>query len=76
MCPRKLKSGICCEYYQGYRLTFCCVLGGRKKTALELHDIRHVVTFIVNFADQQGLALPGRISGFPRDTVKVFVDEK
>jgi len=38
--------------------------GGRQKTALKMQDIEQVVQFIVNFADQHSVILPGRIPGF------------
>ena len=41
--------------------------GGRQKTALKLEDIQTVVQFILNFADQQSLILPGRVPGFKRN---------
>ncbi|ELU12411.1 hypothetical protein CAPTEDRAFT_185297, partial [Capitella teleta] len=45
---------------------------GRRQHALQLEDVRHVVTFITNLADEQGMALPGRINGFPRAAVKML----
>ena len=48
------------------------ISGGRRKTALSFFDIERVSRFIVNFAEQQSIILPGRISGFKRDDVKVL----
>jgi len=44
----------------------------RKKTALKLEDIQMVVQFILNFADQQSLILPGRVPGFKRNDVRIL----
>jgi hypothetical protein len=36
-----------------------------------LEDVKHLVSFIVNYADQNALVLPGRVPGFARDDIKV-----
>ncbi|KAI0237073.1 hypothetical protein LSAT2_012447 [Lamellibrachia satsuma] len=46
--------------------------GGRRKTALSLEDIRRVTRFILHYAEQHSLVLPGRVPGFKRDDVKVL----
>ena len=46
--------------------------GGRQKTALSMEDIRCVTQFIINFADQHSLILPGRIPGFKRSDVRIL----
>uniref|UniRef100_X1ZI71 Uncharacterized protein n=2 Tax=Capitella teleta TaxID=283909 RepID=X1ZI71_CAPTE len=45
---------------------------GRRKTALVLEDVKHLVSFIVNYADQNALVLPGRVPGFARDDIKIL----
>jgi hypothetical protein len=73
--PRELKAGK--QDSLLYFILFCIGTifssGGRRKTALNLEDVKHVVAFINNFADQQGLVLPGRVAGFPRSAVKVII---
>jgi hypothetical protein len=59
------------DYFIHEPYLFSCS-GGRKKTALVLKDVEHVVTFLVNFADTHALVLPGRVPGFMRDDVKVY----
>ena len=51
-----------------------CFTGGLKncKHALSLEDIELLVCFILNFAEDHGIVLPGRIPGFKRDDVKVL----
>jgi hypothetical protein len=57
-----------------YRPRFTYLLSAaRRPHSLQLEDVRHVVTYIINLADEQGMALPGRITGFPRDAVKVRI---
>ena len=46
--------------------------GGRRKTALNFAEITRVTRFIINFAEQHSIILPGRIPGFKRDDVKVL----
>jgi hypothetical protein len=46
--------------------------GGRQKTALNLEDIQYVTRFLINFADQHSLLLPGRIPGFKRSDVRIL----
>ena len=46
--------------------------GGRRKTALSFAEITRVTRFIINFAEQHSIILPGRIPGFKRDDVKVL----
>ena len=46
--------------------------GGRRKTALSLEDIRRVTRFVLHYAEQHSLVLPGRVPGFKRDDVKVL----
>ena len=46
--------------------------GGRTKTALTLEDVKHVTEFLLNFADQHGLVLPGRVPGFARDNLRIL----
>jgi len=46
--------------------------GGRRKTALSFDEIKRVSRFIINFAEQHSIILPGRIPGFKRDDVKVL----
>ena len=48
------------------------LLGGRRRTALSLDDIRRVTRFILHYAELHSLVLPGRVPGFKRDDVKVF----
>ena len=49
------------------------VLGGRReKHALELDDVRRVVRFVLNYAEQHAIILPGRIPGFKRDDIKAL----
>ena len=38
--------------------------GGRRKTALSFAEIKRVSRFIINFAEQHSIILPGRILGF------------
>ena len=45
---------------------------GRTKTALTLEDVKHVTEFLLNFADQHGLVLPGRVPGFVRDNLRIL----
>jgi hypothetical protein len=76
--PRARKSGkheifLLKSSYSNYYV----ISGGRRKTALVLADVQHVVTFIVNYADTHAMVLPGRVPGFARDDVKVhFVFSK
>ena len=46
--------------------------GGRQKTALSFAEIQRVSRFILNFAEQHSIILPGRIPVFKRDDVKVL----
>jgi len=46
--------------------------GGRQKTALKMEDIEQVVQFIVNFADQHSVILPGRIPASKRNDIKIL----
>ena len=48
--------------------------GGRKcnTKSLSYDDIKAVVDFIVNFAEQQVLLLPGRVPGFKRSDIKLL----
>lgn len=46
--------------------------GGRNKIALKLEDIQAVSRFILNFADQHSLILPGRVPGFKRSDVRIL----
>lgn len=47
--------------------------GGRQKTALSFAEIQRISKFILNFAEQHSIMLPGRIPGFKRDDVKVLL---
>ena len=48
--------------------------GGRKsnKRSLSFEDIKAVVTFITNFAEQHALVLPGRVPGFKRSDIRLL----
>jgi hypothetical protein len=48
--------------------------GGRRRNALVLKDVQHVVTYLINYADVHALVLPGRVPGFARDDVKVRIE--
>jgi hypothetical protein len=48
------------------------ILGGRRKTALKLDDITLVTRFIINFAEEHALVLPGRVPGFKRDDIRIL----
>ena len=52
--------------------TFYCAAGGRMKMALQLQDVKHVTEYLMNFADQHGMVLPGRVPGFARDDLRVL----
>ena len=52
--------------------TFYCAAGGRTKTALQLQDVKHITEYLLNFADQHGMMLPGRVPGFARDDLRVL----
>ena len=50
----------------------CLLLGGsQEKTALKFEDIQAVVSFLVNYATEQAVQLPGRVPGFKRTDLKV-----
>ena len=48
--------------------------GGRKfnTTSLSLDDIRQVVAYLVNFAEDHALVLPGRVPGYKRTDLKLL----
>lgn len=48
--------------------------GGRRSNtrSLSYDDIKAVVTFISNFAEEHALVLPGRVPGFKRADVKLL----
>ena len=48
--------------------------GGRKSNirSLSFDDIKAVVAFIMNFAEQHALHLPGRVPGFKRSDIRLL----
>ena len=40
--------------------------------AFTIEDRKIIVTFIINYAEQHGVSLPGKIPGFKRDDIKVL----
>ena len=49
--------------------------GGRKNTrkiALSYEDIRKVVSFLVNYAEEHALHLPGRVPGYRKDDITLL----
>ena len=42
------------------------------KHNLSLDSVQNVVAFLLNFADQHGLLLPGRIHGYSRSDIKLL----
>ena len=53
-------------------LLILCTGGRCEKIALNLEDVRCVVRFVLNYAEQHAIILPGRISGFKRDDIKAL----
>src|SRR6218665_1210185 len=52
------------------------LLGGRQKTALTMDDIRAVTKFVLGFAEQNALLLPGRIPGYKRFDIEILPSSK
>jgi len=48
--------------------------GGRRNNTrcLSYDDVKAVVTFITNFAEEHALVLPGRVPGFKRSDVRLL----
>ena len=48
--------------------------GGRavNTRAYSFDDIRRMVAFVINYAEDQALVLPGRVAGFKKDVVKLL----
>ena len=42
------------------------------KNALTFDKTKHVVTFIVNYAETHAMSLPGRVPGYARDNLKLL----
>jgi len=48
--------------------------GGRKSNSrsLSFEDVKAVVAFITNFAEEHALVLPGRVPGFKRSDIRLL----
>ena len=42
------------------------------KHALKLDEVKHVVTFLSNYAEKNAILLPGRIPGYKRDDLQLL----